>query len=109
MLLGAKVHEERLKAERLKAEMFEGKMPERSIPQGLKDRPAVRFKPFSLQSFSFFSDDGQALAAFAAAGGEHLATASGGLTSAETDLAGAFLAVGAECRLHDYVEKRGSR
>lgn len=84
-------------------------MHERSRPQGLRDRSVVRFQAFSFQSFSFFLDDGQALATLAAAGGEHFATAFGGLTSAETDLAGAFFAMGAECRLHDCGEKRGSR
>jgi len=44
------------------------------------------------------SDDRQALAAFAAAGGEHLATAFGGHAGTETDVTRALFAVGAECR-----------
>ena len=55
------------------------------------------------------SDDRQALAALAAAGGQHLATAFGGHAGAETDVARALFAVGAECGLHELVEKRGSR
>jgi hypothetical protein len=64
---------------------------------------------FQLSAIQLFSDDGQAFAAFLAAGGEHLATAFGGISRAETDLMCALFAVGAECRLHDCVEKRGSR
>jgi hypothetical protein len=46
------------------------------------------------------SDDGQALAALAAAGLEDLAAATGGLAGAEADLAGAFFAVRTEGGLH---------
>jgi len=45
-------------------------------------------------------DDGEALAAFGATGGENLATALGGVAGAEADLAGAFLFVRAEGGLH---------
>ena len=54
------------------------------------------------------SDDGQALAAFEAAGFDDFASAFGGHTGAVTNLAGAFLAVRTECRLHDFCRKRGS-
>lgn len=66
-----------------------------------------RVSPSALRSFSSSSDDGQALAAFAATGGEHLAPAGGGFAGAEADLARTFLSMGAECRLHDLVEKEG--
>lgn len=48
------------------------------------------------------SDDGQALAAFEAAGADDFASAFSGHTGAITNLAGAFLAVRTECRLHDF-------
>jgi len=54
------------------------------------------------------SDDGQAFAAFEAAGADDFASAGSGHTGAITDLAGAFLAVWTECRLHDFCRKRGS-
>ena len=46
------------------------------------------------------SDDRQALATLTAARGQHLTTTLGGLAGAETDLAGAFLAMRAEGGLH---------
>src|SRR6478609_2580602 len=55
-----------------------------------------------------FSDDRQALATLLTTGGEDLAAATGGLAGAKTDLAGAFLAMRAECRLHSFMAKRGS-
>src|SRR6188768_830185 len=55
-----------------------------------------------------WSNDRQALATLLAAGGEDLAAATGGLAGAKTDLAGAFLAMRAECRLHRFMAKRGS-
>ncbi len=54
------------------------------------------------------SDDRQPLAALEAAGLDHLAAVSGGHPGAVADLAGAFLAVRAECWLHKIVKKRGS-
>jgi hypothetical protein len=44
------------------------------------------------------SDDRQALAPFASAGREHLATAFGGHAGAKSDVTSALFAVGAECR-----------
>ena len=54
------------------------------------------------------SDDRQALAAFEATGADDFASAWRGHTGAITNLAGAFLAVRTECRLHDFCRKRGS-
>jgi hypothetical protein len=51
------------------------------------------------------SNNGQAFAAGTAAVGEDFATTFGGLAGAKADLAGALLAMWAECRLHD-VSKR---
>lgn len=48
------------------------------------------------------SDDGQPLAALGAAGLDHFAAALGRHAGAITDLASTFLAVRAECRLHDF-------
>jgi hypothetical protein len=59
----------------------------------------------ALQFFSFSAfplDDGQALAAFAAAGREYLAAASGGFAGAVPDFARALFAVWAEGRLHGF-------
>jgi hypothetical protein len=58
-----------------------------------------------LQFFSssaFPLDDGQALAAFTAAGSEYLAAASGGFTGAVPDFARALFAMWAEGRLHGF-------
>jgi hypothetical protein len=55
------------------------------------------------------SDDGQAFAPFAPAGRQDLAAALGGHAGAKADLACTLFAVRTECRLHDLVEKRGSR
>ena len=52
-------------------------------------------------------DDGQALAALAAAIGENLAATFGGFASTVADLAGALQAVWAECRLHSSKAKKG--
>jgi hypothetical protein len=52
-------------------------------------------------------DDGQPLAALAAAVGEDLAAADGGFTGEETDLTGALDAVRAECGLHGFKWLRG--
>src|SRR5882724_8076008 len=54
------------------------------------------------------SNHRQPLAALQATGLDDLATAAGGHAGTVTNLAGAFLAVRAECRLHDYSRKRGS-
>ena len=53
------------------------------------------------------SDDRQALAAFEATGADDFASAGSGHTGAITNLAGAFLTVRTECRLHDFCRKRG--
>ena len=53
-----------------------------------------------------WSNDRQTLATFLATGGEDLAAATGGLAGAKTDLAGAFFAMRAECRLHSFTGKR---
>jgi hypothetical protein len=55
------------------------------------------------------SDDREALAALTTAGREDFAATPGGLAGAETDLAGAFLAMRAECRLHGFMGKRGPK
>jgi hypothetical protein len=52
------------------------------------------------------SNDRQALATLAATGGKDFAAATGGLAGAKTNLAGAFLAMRAECRLHSFTGKR---
>ena len=49
------------------------------------------------------SNDGQALAALLAAGGEHLAAATGGPAGAVADFSGSFLAVRAEGGLHGFA------
>ena len=59
------------------------------------------------QSAAQDSDDGQTLAALAAAGGENLAATFGGFASTVADLAGALQAVWAECRLHSSKAKKG--
>jgi hypothetical protein len=70
----------------------------------------VRFQSFSFSAIQpLILDDSQTLAAFEATGSEHLATAFGGAAGAEADLVRALFAMRAECRLHDLVEKRGSR
>ena len=72
-----------------------------------RDRSAVS----AIQSFSssaFPSDDCQALAALEPAGLDDLAATTGGHAGAIADLAGALLAVRAECGLHDFGRKRGS-
>ena len=56
-----------------------------------------------------FLDDRKALAALAAAVGEDLAAATGGLAGAKTDLTGAFLAMWAKCRFHGVIRKRGPK
>lgn len=55
------------------------------------------------------SDDGETFAAFEAAGADDFASAFGGHTGAITNLAGAFLAVRTECRLHDFCKRCGVR
>jgi hypothetical protein len=54
------------------------------------------------------SDDRKALAALQPASFDHFASAFRGHTGTVTNLAGALLAVRAECRLHDFRRKRGS-
>jgi hypothetical protein len=61
-------------------------------------RIALQLSVFSLQPL----DDGQALAAFATAGREHLAAASGGFAGAVPDFARALFAMWAEGRLHGF-------
>ena len=51
------------------------------------------------------SDDGQPFASGAAAVGENFASGFGGLAGAEANLARAFFAMWAECRLHDELTK----
>jgi len=53
-------------------------------------------------------DDGQPLATLEAAGFDDLAATFGGHPGTVTNLAGALLAVRAECRFHDVKRKRGS-
>lgn len=53
-------------------------------------------------------DDRELLAALETTGTDDLAAAFGGHTRAKTDLAGALLAMRAECGLHGLLEKRGS-
>jgi len=59
------------------------------------------------QAAAQVSDDGQALAALAAAVGENLAATNGGFTGAIANLAGTLEAVWAECRLHSSKAKKG--
>jgi hypothetical protein len=66
---------------------------------GLVDS-AFGFSAFSLSDWR--SDDRQALAALETAGFDDFAAALGGHTGTVTNLAGALLAVRADCRLHDF-------
>jgi len=65
------------------------------------------FSPSAIQSFP--SDDRQALAALEAAGADDLAATAGAHAGTITNLTGAFLAVRAECGLHDLLKKKRVR
>ena len=54
-------------------------------------------------------DDGQALTAFTTTVRENGTATLGGFAGTKTDLAGALFAVRAECRFHDFENKRGSQ
>ena len=97
-----------------RAEAHGGKKPSDRRAGGLGPRRAKAlgralarsFRPAALAPMP--SDDGQTLAALETTGADDFAAAFGGHARAITNLAGALLAVRAECGLHDFVGKRGS-